>query len=104
LPAAGLLEGKGWLALAEEAAARAATAFEGAVARWHALGHPYDEARALSGLNQALARTGDESRAQAAAERGMERVNALGAELADPELKASFLVSALARELTAGAG
>lgn len=97
--AACLMEGKGWLLLAQRNGAEAAALLKQAAADWQALGHPYDQARALSGLGQALAQAGDREGAESAARRAMELINALEAELDDPELKASFLGSPLVAEL-----
>ena len=64
-----LLEGRGWLALVDGEVAEVAVAFKQAEAKWQALGHPYDQARALGGLGQALALAGDRKGAQLAWER-----------------------------------
>lgn len=79
--AACLLEGKGWLALVEPNVAEAATAFRQAEASWQALGHPYDRARVLDGLGQALALASDTKGAQLARARAMALRNNLTAPL-----------------------
>jgi hypothetical protein len=63
------------------------------------LGHPYDQARALSGLGQALAQAGDRDGAQLASAQAEELINVLAAQLEDPALKSSFLNSPLVRKI-----
>jgi hypothetical protein len=87
------------LALAEGAAAAAATSFTHAAAGWQALGHPYDQARALCGLAQALARTDDRDGSHPAAEQAQDLMNVLAGQLEDPALKSSFLNSPLVQEI-----
>lgn len=89
------LEGKGWLAFAEGAMAEAATAFKQAAASWQDLHHPYDEARALSGVAQALTPMDDRAGAQLAWERARQLLDVLAAQLDDHELKSAFLDSPL---------
>ena len=96
------LEGQGWLSLAEADAVKAAASFEQAIAQWQDLGHPYDHARALSGLSQALTESGNRGRAKSALELAQGLVNSLAAQLEDPVLKTSFLDSALVREIRGG--
>ncbi len=83
--AACLAEGKGWLALVQRNGAEAAALMKQAAADWQVLGHPYDQARALSGLGQALAQVGDRDGAESATRQGMEMTNALEMELGDPD-------------------
>jgi tetratricopeptide (TPR) repeat protein len=97
--AACLPEGKGWLALAEANVAVSAASFRQAAAKWQELGHPYDQARALSGLGQALIQTGDRDGAKLVSERAADLISALAMQLDDPELKSSFLNSPLVRLL-----
>jgi DNA-binding SARP family transcriptional activator/pimeloyl-ACP methyl ester carboxylesterase len=93
--AACLLEGKGWLALAEAKASEAVASFKQAAAKWQELVHPYDQARALSGMRQALIQTGDRDGAKLVSERAADLISALAMQLDDPELKSSFLNSPL---------
>jgi hypothetical protein len=97
--AACLLEGKGWLALAEGKGTKATAAFEGAVGRWQKLGQPYDQLRALSGLSQILRQTEDWGRLKLALEQAEALINVLAAQLEELELKSSFLDSPLVREI-----
>ncbi len=99
-----LLEGKGWLALAEAnlvkvAIAEAAATFERATVKWQALNHPYDEVRALSGWGQALAQAGDREGSQLAWERAKGLINVLAAQLDDHTFKFAFLHSPLVGEI-----
>jgi hypothetical protein len=87
--AACLLEGRGWLALAEGNGGETAVTFRQAADQWQVLGHPYDEARALSGLGQALVQGGDRKGAQLAGEQAEVLINALAAQLEDHELKSA---------------
>jgi tetratricopeptide (TPR) repeat protein len=91
------LEGEGWLALAEPELSRAVAAFEEAVALWRELGQPYDTIRALSGWGEALTRQGHRNKATAALEQAMSLIDDLASQLEDPDLKRSFLDSALVR-------
>lgn len=95
------LEGQGWLSLAEADVSRAAVSFEQAIVRWQDLDHPYDHARALSGLGRALAQAGDRDGAKSASEKAMGLADSLAAQLEDPGLKASFLDSVLLQEIRA---
>jgi tetratricopeptide (TPR) repeat protein len=78
--AACLLEGQGWLALIEGNVAAAAVAFKQAEAKWQALGHPYDQVRALGGLGQALALADDRRGVKSASARAEELINVLKAQ------------------------
>ncbi len=102
LTAAYRLEGQGWIHLAGDSAAEAAEAFAQAAAGWQTVGHPYDQARALGGLSQALSGKGDNQGARTAAEQALALVEALAAQLPEPELKDSFLNSPLLREIRSG--
>ena len=93
------LEGLGWITLAEGNTAQAAATFRQAQTRWQELGHPYDQARALSGLCRALTQAKDHKGSKKEIEQAMELVNSLAAQLEDPVLKTSFLASALVREI-----
>lgn len=99
--AACLLEGKGWLGLVEGNMAETVVAFKEAKAKWQEMGHPYDEARTLSGLGQALMQAGDRQGAQMAWERAEELINVLAAQLDNHELKFAFLNSPLVKEILA---
>jgi tetratricopeptide (TPR) repeat protein len=91
------LEGEGWLALAEPELSQAVAAFEEAVALWRELGQPYDTIRALSGWGEVLTRQGHHNKATAALEQAMSLIDDLASQLEDPDLKRSFLDSALVR-------
>ncbi len=94
-----VLEGKGWLALAEADMMEAAAAFREAAARWQELGHPYDQVRAVSGLGQTLAQTGDINSAKLELGPAEELINILAAPLDVPMLKSSFFDSPLIQEI-----
>jgi Flp pilus assembly protein TadD len=100
--AACLLEGQGWLTLAEAEAAKASTYFERAAVRWQDLGHPYDQARAFSALGQALTQSDNEAGARAALGQAQALIDSLAAQLEDPLLKASFQKSTLVQEIRSG--
>jgi tetratricopeptide (TPR) repeat protein len=99
--AACVLEGRGWLALVKGNGAEAAVTFKQAAARWQEIAHPYDKARTLSGLGQAVAQAGDEKGAQLALQRARELINVLATQLNDHALKSAFLDSSLVREIDA---
>jgi DNA-binding SARP family transcriptional activator/pimeloyl-ACP methyl ester carboxylesterase len=92
------LEGLGWLSLAE-GALEAHTYFEGAINRWRALDHPYDQVRALAGLYQALRQGSNQVGAQNALRQANDLVDSLAAQLADPLLKISFSNSSLVKKI-----
>lgn len=98
------LEGQGWLALAEGDGAKAADFFEQAAGRWQDLGHPYDQARALSGLSRARVILADLEGAQSAARGARALVESLAAQLDDPDHLSAFLSSALVQEIRALTG
>jgi tetratricopeptide (TPR) repeat protein len=92
------LEGLGWITLAEGNIVQAADHFKQAQTKWQELGHPYDQARALSGFSRALTQE-DHDEFKTAIEQAMGLVNSLAAQLEDPALKASFLASGFVREI-----
>jgi DNA-binding SARP family transcriptional activator/pimeloyl-ACP methyl ester carboxylesterase/tetratricopeptide (TPR) repeat protein len=96
------LEGQGWLTLAEAESSTEFTYFERAAVRWQDLGHPYDQARALTGLGQALTQADNDAGARAALGQAKALVDSLAAQLEDPLLKASFQKSALVRKIRSG--
>ena len=94
-------EAEGWLYLADAQAEKAIPSFQDAVARWQAVGHPYDQARALSGSSRALLQTGNSKEAASAAQQASALIRSLAAKIQDPTLKDTFLSSALARQIQA---
>ena len=92
------LEGLGWVRLLEGDVGQAATFFRQAQTRWQELGHSYDQARAISGLNRALTKE-DQDGPKTAIEQAMGLVNSLAAQLEDPVLKDAFLASVFIREV-----
>jgi hypothetical protein len=98
--AGALAEGRGAILLAAGDHERAAGEFRAAIARWTALERPYDRARALVGLADALLAAGDPA-ARKARDEASAIVAALADQLGDAALKRSFLDSPLA--LSAGA-
>ena len=91
-----LSEGRGSVALAEGNYSLAVEQFRQAVAGWKELSRPYDQARALKYLGQALVQS-DEARD--VFKQAYAIVETLAAQLDDAELKDSFLNSPLVREL-----
>ncbi len=94
-----LSEGRGSLALAEGDYDQAVEGFRQAVTGWEAMGRPYDQARALRGLAQALAQTGDVDGARAAFDQALGIIETLAAQLEDADLKTSFLNSPLVQQV-----
>ncbi|HJZ46555.1 MAG TPA: hypothetical protein VKE41_05290, partial [Roseiflexaceae bacterium] len=97
--AAALSEGRGLVALREQDALRAVDYLHYAAAQWQALGHPYDQLRALVALGRALRQVGAVGEARAALDQALSLVEALAAQLDAAELKAAFLNSPLLQEL-----
>ena len=93
------LEGRGWITLAEGDTVQAAVFFKQAQTRWQELGHPYDQARALSGLSHALTQAKDHDRIKMAIQQATGLVNSLATQLEYPLFKASFLASVFVREI-----
>lgn len=100
--AACLREGQGWLALFDGDDGEAARLLAEAAELWQALGHPYDRVRALHALSRALERPGDRDGAATACRKALGLVDALAEQLDEPALQASFLDSALVREIKTG--
>jgi DNA-binding SARP family transcriptional activator/tetratricopeptide (TPR) repeat protein len=97
--AAAASEARGVLALSEGTPDRAVKPFRRALDGWQALGRPYDQARTLTDLGQALALAGDADEARAALDQALSLVEALAAQLDAAELQAAFLNSPLLQEL-----
>ncbi len=97
--AAAVSEARGILALSEKEPLRAVEQLRHAAADWQDLGRPYDQARTLTDLGQALALAGDASEARAALDQAQSLVESLAAQLDAAELKAVFLNSPLVQEL-----
>lgn len=97
-------EGQGWVSLMQGDALAASDAFEYSVREWERLRHPYDLARALSGLARARGKAGDRVRSREASDRAQGLVEKLAGKIRDPGLKQSLLESALASELHQGPG
>lgn len=90
---AALAEATGLALIAEGVPGRAAEQFQTAVERWAALKHPYDQARALDALGNALRRAGQVSAASTALDQAATIRDMLAAQIADADLKSSFLAS-----------
>jgi len=91
-------ESQGILALAEKQPPTvAADHFRRAAGWWEKKGRPYDRARALHELARALLDAGEESEAQQALAQAWDLVETLAEQLQDPDLRTTFLSSALAR-------
>jgi DNA-binding SARP family transcriptional activator len=97
--AAALAEGRAAVALAEDWPFAAVDHARRASAAWEALGRPYDSARALTDLGRALAALSDSASALSAFDQALSILNSLAAQADDPEVKHSFLESALVREV-----
>lgn len=93
-------EGRGILALAEEdPPSTAATHFRHAAEVWQEMGWPYNQARALRQLAQALTLAGEREEAQGALAQAWDLVETLAGQLDDAGLKTTFLHSPLATEI-----
>jgi tetratricopeptide (TPR) repeat protein len=97
--AAALAEARGLVALRNHHAATAVEQSRQAAAGWLALERPYDQARALNDLGQALSETGDSGQAQAVFKQACDLIAALAEQLEDSTTKSAFLNSELARQL-----
>jgi tetratricopeptide (TPR) repeat protein len=97
--AAALSEGRGLAALAAQDAPAAADYLQRAADQWHALGRPFDQARALVDLGRSLALAGEAGGAMAALEQAQTLAGLLAAQLEDAEMHASFLGSPLMQQL-----
>jgi tetratricopeptide (TPR) repeat protein len=96
---AALAEGVGMALLAEGRPTQAAEQLQVAVVGWESLDRPYDQARALGALGITLQRAGQVSAARTAFDSALACYDSLATQLADPELKATFLSSPLVGEL-----
>jgi hypothetical protein len=94
---AALDEGMGIVAGAEERLRDAAGHFQSAAEKWEAMGRPYDQTRALSGLGRALAGAEQTAAAHKAFEDSVRLLDSLAAQLTDPQLRQSYLNSPLVR-------
>jgi tetratricopeptide (TPR) repeat protein len=97
-----LSEARGSVALAMSDLHRAVEQLQEAAGRWDAAGRPYDHARALNHLGQALVQGGNVAAARATFEQALAIVDRLAAQLSEEELKASFLSSVLVQDIQAG--
>jgi hypothetical protein len=92
-------EASGSIALAEGGDDRGVQQFRQAATRWEEMGRPYDQARALGGLGQALVKSGDPTSARTALDHALAICESLAAQLEGAELKRSFLHSGPVREV-----
>ncbi|HMR65490.1 MAG TPA: tetratricopeptide repeat protein [Anaerolineae bacterium] len=92
--AAGLAEARGLAAVYNQQPALAVEQFQRVAAHWANLNRPYDQARVLHDLGQALNQTKDTPQAQSAFKQALDLIERLADQLEEPELKASFLHSA----------
>lgn len=98
--AAAAHEGRGLLALAEEAPPpEAAVHFRGAAQRWREMGWPYSQARALHALAQTLLDAGGQEEAEEALAQAWELIETLAGQLDDGDLRATFLASPLVQAI-----
>ena len=97
-----LSEGQGYLVLTKAKPDEAVKAFRQAVAGWETVERLYAQMRALSGLGQALTQFGETEEAKRVFDQALGVVHSLAAQLDDPELKASFLNSALVTDIQTG--
>lgn len=93
-----LAEGQGTVWLADQRPDEAATRLRQAAEQWAALGRPYDQARALRHLGQALSQTGELDAARHTLDQALALFGALLARLADDAPHQSFASSSLLRE------
>jgi tetratricopeptide (TPR) repeat protein len=100
--AACLAECRGLLAVADGDSSDAADHFRHALFHWEAIGRPYDRARALNFLGQALNSSREVEAAQEAFGQALGIVKQLSAQLEEQELKTSFLESRLFQGILAG--
>jgi hypothetical protein len=84
-------EAQGSVDLAQGRAAQAAEHLQQAAAQWAALGHAYDEMRALVRLSRARQASGSAEAATKAREAAAALRKALAAQVADDELRSAFL-------------
>jgi tetratricopeptide (TPR) repeat protein len=94
-----LAEGSGMALLAEGNSDQSAEQLYLAAAGWESLGRPYDQALALGTLGSALQRAGSAEAACATLDQALAICGRLTAQLADAELRTSFLNSPQLREL-----
>jgi tetratricopeptide (TPR) repeat protein len=99
---AALAEARGLAALHRHRAAVAMEQFRQATTHWGSLNRPYDQARVLNDLGQALHQTGDMPQAQAAFTQALDLMETLAGQLEDAELKSSFLNSFVVRKIREG--
>ncbi len=88
--AAALAEARGLDALCRHNAAGAVEQFRQAAAQWGRLNRPFDQARALNDLSQALRQIGETHRAQTALKQALGLKETLAGQLENAELKALF--------------
>jgi len=100
--AAALAEARGLEALRNHKAAVAIEQFRQAAAHWDSLNRPYDQARALNDLGQALRQTEATRQAQAAFNQALGIIETLAGQLEDTELKSSFPNSLVVQEIREG--
>jgi hypothetical protein len=99
---AALHEVRGMVALLQTKPGDAVASLRAAVAAWQTMERPYDQARALKKLGQALVQVGEQAEACATFAAAQQRIDALAAQLDDGEAKAAFLQAPLARAIGAG--
>jgi tetratricopeptide (TPR) repeat protein len=99
ITAAALSEGRGLVALTEGNSLQAVEQFRQAVTFWQRLNRPYDQARALNGLGQALIQVGESDEAGVTYDQALSLVESLAVQLEDVELKTSFLNSTLIQDI-----
>ena len=95
---AALAEARGVVSLAERYPLDAAEQFRQAVSQWEVIERRYDQARALGYLGRALQGMGEPEEARAAYQQTSKVIDSLADQL-DPDLRASFLASAMVREI-----
>jgi DNA-binding SARP family transcriptional activator len=92
---ASLAEAQAFALLAEGNAAQAVDCFVQAAAGWADIPRPYDQARSLASLGEAFHRMGDPETARNAFRQALAILHTLASQLADDELRHSFLSSSL---------
>jgi len=99
---AALLEGQGMLAMWQGIEDQAIALFREAAALWESVTRPYDQARALKKLGQALATAGNPREAHEVFKKGIALLEELADQLDDSATKTIFLQSPLVQAIQDG--
>lgn len=97
--AAALYEGRGIISLKQNAPRQAIESLGQAATLWQSLSRPYDQARALNSLGQALLRAGESEQGLVTLNQASQLMQFLAAQLEETELRNSFLNSTLVQAI-----